>query len=97
VATYLLFLKWTEQGIQNVKDTVNRSRQARNEFDRRGIKTGGVYWLQSGLSDALVIAETDDEKAIAAATLAVKSLGNVRIEMVRAFGEQEMQAIVEKI
>src|SRR5262249_34750937 len=97
MATYLMLAKWTEQGVKNVKETVNRSEQVVVEFERRGVKTHGIYWLQGGQIDAIMIAESPDEHAVAAATLAVKSYGNIRIETHRAFTAPEMQAIIERM
>lgn len=97
MATYIMLAKWTEQGIRTVKDTVSRSRDVSMEFERRGIQVKGLYWPQAGDIDVLLIAESADDRVVAAATLAVKSLGNVRVETVRAFDSAEMEAIVRQL
>lgn len=97
MATYIMLAKWTEQGIRTVKETVNRSHEVSAEFERRGIRVKGLYWPQAGDIDVLLIAESADDRVVAAATLAIKSLGNVRVETVRAFDAAEMQAIVDQL
>lgn len=50
-----------------------------------------------GAYDAVVIVEAPDDETVAKASLAISSLGNVRIETLRAFTEEEYREIVGAI
>jgi uncharacterized protein with GYD domain len=94
--TYVALIHWTDQGAQNAKETVNRARQVRADFERRGIKRFDVYWTQ-GRYDIVTLIDAPDEQTIMAALLAVAGRGTVRTESLRAFTETEMEQIIQKI
>ena len=94
--TYVTLIHWTDQGAQNAKDTVNRARQVRADFERRGITRFDVYWTQ-GQYDVVTLIDAPDEQTVMAALLAVAGRGTVRTESLRAFTETEMEQIIQKI
>jgi uncharacterized protein with GYD domain len=96
MASYVLLLKWTEQGSQNIRDTVKRGREFRADVERRGGKITGQYWTQ-GEYDIVVTVEFPDEQTAMAELLALCSHGNVRTQTLRAFTESEMETIIRKM
>ncbi len=96
MATYVLLIYWTDQGVKNVKGLVQRAQQFRADCERRGIKVQGLYTTQ-GRCDTVIVVEAPDEQTMMASLLALESLGNVRTETLRAFNEMEMQSILQKI
>jgi len=93
---YVNLIKFTDQGIKNAKDTVQRAAAFRGDVERRGGKLLGIYWTQ-GQYDIVTTIQAPDEQTAMAAALAVASLGNVRTETLRAFDESEMQSIIQKV
>jgi len=93
---YYMLLNWTEQGVRNAKETVNRAMAARQTFEKRGAKLTDVAWTM-GLYDIIIAAEAPDDETISAISMALSGLGNVKISTLRAFGEEEMRKILQKL
>ena len=55
------------------------------------------FYLAMGQYDAVVVVEAPDDETVAKASLAIGSLGNVRIETLRAFTEEEYRGIVRAL
>ncbi len=96
MATYITLFHWTDQGVQNVKETVNRVRQATAAFEQMGGKIKEVYWTQ-GPYDLIAIFDFPDEETFTAALLTLARAGNVRGTTLRAFSADEMSRIVARI
>ena len=96
MATYVTLARWTDQGSKNVKDTVQRTQQFRNDCERRGIKVLGVFWTQ-GRYDMVAFVDAPDEQAMMANILAMCSQGNIRTETLRGFTETEIDTILRKL
>ena len=94
--TYVSLIKWTDQGVRNSKDTVQRAQAFRADLERRGGKLVSIYWTQ-GHYDIVTTVEAPDDQTAMAALLAVGGLGNVRTETLRAFNETEMESILQKV
>jgi len=96
VARYVLLLKWTEQGIKNVKETVTRAASARTLFEKGGARMGECVWTL-GSYDLVISAEAPDDETMTAICIQLAKLGNVTTTTLRAFSETEMQKIVQKV
>jgi uncharacterized protein with GYD domain len=94
--TYIVLYKFTDQGIKNVKSTLERAREAQEDSEKRGFKIIGVYWTQ-GQYDMVTVLEAPDEKAMAAGLLNVAGAGNVHSETMRAFTMEEMALVLQKV
>ena len=94
--TYVSLIKWTDQGVRNAKDTVQRARAFRGDVERRGGKLQSIYWTQ-GQYDLVATIEAPDDQTAMAALLALSGLGNVRTETLPAFSETEMESIIQKM
>jgi len=96
MATYVVLYKFTDEGAKHARDTVKRAREARAENERRGFTVRGLYWTQ-GQYDLVAVLDAPDEGAMMAGLFNVAGAGNVRSETLRAFTEEEMEAIVAKV
>ncbi len=93
MARYLLLSRFTQQGIQTIKDGAARLDAAKQTFHELGAEIKDFY-LTLGAYDAALVIEAPDDETVAKASLAIGSLGNVRIETLRAFTEEEYREIV---
>jgi uncharacterized protein with GYD domain len=96
MVTYVGLLKWTEQGIKNLKDTVKRAEEAQRLAERLGGRVLSTYWTQ-GQYDVVSIVEFTDEDSANAFALAIGMSGNLRSESLRAFSADDMQRILSKL
>jgi uncharacterized protein with GYD domain len=95
MARYAVLFNWTDQGIRNVRDTVDRGQQATDAFRSLGVTIETLYWTQ-GEFDLVGFVEAEDDKAVAAAMLRLGGVGNVRTRTLRAFDQAEMKQILQK-
>ena len=96
MAMYVSLLRFTEQGIRNVKDTTKRAAAATAEAEKIGLKVRDSFWTL-GPYDVVLLLEAPDDQSVTAFTLKVSSLGNVKTQTMRAFGSEEMEDILAKI
>jgi uncharacterized protein with GYD domain len=96
MATYVVLINWTDQGVRNAKDSVQRARAFSADVERRGGRLLGIYWTQ-GRYDIVATVEVPDEQTAMASLLAVSGIGNVRTETLRAFNESELTSILQKV
>lgn len=94
--SYVVLYRFTDEGAKNVKGTVERARRARAENEQRGFQVRGLYWTQ-GQYDLVAIVDAPDEQSMMAGLLNINGAGNVRSETLRAFTEEEMEAIVSRM
>ncbi len=94
--TYVVLLRYTHQGVQNIKDSPARLDAAKKTFASMGANLKEWYLL-FGQYDAMVIAEAPDDETVAKLLLGIGSLGNVRTECLRAFNEGEYRKIVAAV
>src|SRR5258706_12130127 len=95
MAHYVMLLKFTDQGIRNVKDTTKRAAAASDLAAKLGAKIASNYWTM-GQYDFVLIADAPDDETIAAISIKIGSLGNVSIETLRAFTAGEVDGILKK-
>jgi uncharacterized protein with GYD domain len=94
--TYVTLIRWTDQGVRNAKDSIQRAGAFRSDLERRGGKLLSIYWTQ-GKYDIVTTIEALDDQTAMAALLALGGLGNVRTETLHAFNETEMQSVIQKL
>lgn len=96
MATYVSLLKWTEQGIKNVKQTVERVRQAEQAVAKAGGRLVTVLYTQ-GEYDLVAIYEWPDDETANAFFLTLAATGNVTSQTSRAYTPDEMERILSKM
>ena len=96
MATYVMLLHWTEQGMRQVKDSPKRLDTARRALQEMGgeIKT---FYMTMGDYDLVAIYEAPDDAVAARFTLMLGMLGNVRSTTLKAFPEAAYRQIVASL
>ena len=96
MAMYVSLVQFTDQGIRNIKDTVNRSKAAMTEAEKMAMKIVQPLWTM-GAYDVVVLLEAPDDESMSAFTLKIGSMGSVKTHTMRAFTKDEMEGILAKI
>jgi uncharacterized protein with GYD domain len=96
MATYVLLLNFTDQGIRNIKDTAKRAEAFKKIADKTGAKVKEVYWTL-GQYDGVLIFEAPEEATATALGLSLGTLGNVRTQTLRAFSAEEIGRVLSKM
>src|SRR5438034_10524910 len=89
-------IRFADQGIRNVKNTIKRGDAAVAEAEKMDIKIIEEFWTM-GAYDAVVLFDAPDDETMTAFALKVSSLGNVKTQTLRAFRKEEMEGILAKI
>jgi uncharacterized protein with GYD domain len=93
--TYVSLIHWTEQGIKNYKDTMQRLEDFTKLAESRGGRVRESLYTV-GEYDIVTITEFPDDETATAALLQAGSLGNIRTNTMRAFAVDEMSAIIRR-
>src|SRR6266404_4496990 len=96
MATYVILIQFTDQGVRNIKDTVKRGDAAVAEAEKMGMKIVEEYWTM-GAYDAVVVVDAPNDESMSGFMLKIGSLGNVKSHTLRAFRREEMEGILAKI
>jgi uncharacterized protein with GYD domain len=93
MATYVSLIRYTEQGIRNIKESPNRLDAAKKAYQAAGGELKAFY-LAMGKYDIVIVSEAPDDETVARITLSLGALGNVRTETLRVFTEPEFRKII---
>ena len=85
MATYVVTFSFTEQGIQQVKESPVRVEAAKRTIQDMGGEVKAFYGVLGAAFDTMFIVEAPNEEAVARMALAISVLGNVRTSTHRAF------------
>ena len=91
--SYIAFLKWTPQGLKDVKQSPSRLDAARKGFQAVGV-TMKQFYMVTGRYDMVAVIEAPDDTALAKALLTAASQGNIMSETCRAYTEEEYRQIL---
>ena len=94
--TFITLIKFTQKGIEAIKEGPARLDAAKRAYQSVGAKLKDFY-LVTGRYDAVAIVEAPDDEAAVAISLGIASRGNSRTETMRAFTEEEYRRIVAKL
>ena len=94
--TYVTLIRYTQKGIEAIKDGPARLDAAKEAFRAAGGRIKDFY-LVTGKYDAVVVAEAPDDETAVKLSLAIASRGNSRTETLRAFTEEEFRRIVANL
>lgn len=86
----------TDQGIRNVRETVERAGAAAELAQKHGGSFERLYWTV-GPYDIVAILEAPDDESMTAFALELGSAGNVRTTTLRAYDSDEMSRILERL
>lgn len=96
MASFISLLRFTEQGIVNIKEGPARLDLAKKSFQAFGAELK-EFFLVMGTYDAIAIFEGPDDETAAKLSMAIGSQGNVRIETLRAFTQDEYRRIISTL
>jgi uncharacterized protein with GYD domain len=96
MATYILLVNFTEQGVRNAQDSPKRADAFKDMAKKCGAKVRDLYWTL-GQYDAVTIIEAPDDMTATALALSLGKLGNVRTQTLPAFSAADMQTIIGKM
>jgi uncharacterized protein with GYD domain len=91
--TYITLGRWTQQGIENVKESPARLNGFKQLVKSAGGEVKGFYMV-TGQYDIVVITEAPNDDVMAKVTLATASKGGIKTETLRAFTEDEYRKII---
>jgi len=95
--TYVCLFNWTEQGVRNVRDTLERVDRASELAEQKyGARLEQIYWTV-GPYDIVCVFEAPDDQSVSAFLLELGSVGNVRTTTLRAYDREEMGGIIERL
>jgi len=95
MATYIVLVNFTDQGIRNVKESPKRYQAFKATAETMGVRQKDVWWT-IGAYDMVTLVE-GDEDAVTAALLRLGGLGNVRTQTLRAYNLDEFSKITAKL
>jgi uncharacterized protein with GYD domain len=96
MATYITLLRFTQTGMQEVKEMPERLDRAKAACRAAGGELKAFY-LTLGQYDAVAVSEFPTEEAFLTAFLGIGSTGELSMETLRAFTEQEYRDAVTEL
>ncbi len=93
---YVMLGNWTDKGAREVRDTVKRSRAAREEFAAMGVNAR--EWIFTmGLYDVILTVEAPDDETLSRAAITLAEKGNMRTQTLRGFSEKEVERMIKSM
>ena len=96
MATYIVLVNFTDQGVRYIRQTTERAKGLINAAANLGVKVRDIYWTM-GTYDAVFTAEAADDETMTAFAASQGALGNIRTQTMRAFTAEEMNKILAKL
>jgi uncharacterized protein with GYD domain len=96
MATYIVLVNFTDQGIRNAQDSPKRADAFKEATKKSGASVKDLYWTM-GQYDAVTIIEAPDTATATALALSLGKLGNVRTQTLPAFSAADMETIIGKM
>ena len=96
MSKYVLLLSYTDQGIRNVRYLGEHVRAFRQAVEEAGGHLTQIY-MTLGSVDFVAVLEAPTDEACASIALSLGSVGNFRTTTLKAFGEDELGTISDRI
>ena len=94
---YILFINWTQQGINRIKDTASdRYTSFKTSVEKAGGKLTGAYYTM-GEYDMVLVIEAPNDETVMSLILKVGSLGNARTKTLKAFTAEDGIRIIKDL
>ena len=91
--TYVSLVRYTEQGIKNIKESPARLEAAKKLAQSAGAEIKSFY-LALGTYDIVLTVDAPNDETAAKLVLSIGSLGNVRTDTLRVFNETEFRKLI---
>ncbi len=96
MATFISTVKFTDQGIKDIKATCKRASAFKAAAEKMGVEVRDIYWTL-GPFDGVVVFDAPDDETATALMLQLGSFGNVHTKTGRAYKAAEMEQILGKL
>ncbi len=96
MATYVSLIRYTQRGIENMKESPARLDSAKQLFQSLGAELKSFH-LAMGRYDAVVISEAPNDETATKAALTIGAAGAVRTETFRVFTEDEYRHLISEL
>ena len=94
--TFISLISYTQNGIDNIKESPTRLDAAKEAFRAMGAELKEFYMVM-GQYDLVVISEAPDDETVTKLVLMIGSGGAVRTETLRAYTEDEYRKIIASL
>ena len=94
--TYITLARFTQNGIERIKEGPARLDEAKKEFESLGARIKEFY-LVMGEYDMVVVVEAPDDETVAKLALSIGARGTSRTLTLRAFSESDYRKIVGEL
>jgi uncharacterized protein with GYD domain len=94
--TYMTLVRFTDQGMKNMKESPARLEAVKRAFQAAGGELKAFY-LALGAVDAVVISEGPNDETAAKLAMTIAAQGNLRTETTRIFTEVEYRKIIASL
>jgi len=95
MATFVSLVNWTDQGIENFRDSVRRAEDYRGLVEKNGGQVRQLVWTL-GEYDLVAVTDFPDDETATAVALQTAAAGNVRTTTMKAFDAEQMSAIIQR-
>jgi uncharacterized protein with GYD domain len=96
MTTYVMLVKWTDEGMRQVKESPKRLDKAKNALKEMGGAFKDFY-LTMGDYDIVAVYDAPDDAVAARFSLILGMLGNVRTTTLKAFPERAYREIIASL
>ena len=94
--TYMTLIRYTQQGIESIKDSPARLDTAMDLYKSLGAEIKSFY-LTMGRYDVVVISEAPDDETVTKLAMTIGSSGAIRTETFRIFTEDEYRKLISEL
>ena len=94
--TYMTLIRYTQQGIESIKDSPARLDTAKDLYKSLGAEIKSFY-LTMGRYDVVVISEAPDDETATKLAMTIASAGAIRTETFRIFTEDEYRKLISEL
>lgn len=94
MATYLMLFRFTQKGMENIKESPARVEAAKQTVSKMGGEVKLFYGMAGGEFDTMFIIHAPNDLVVAKMVLAIDVLGNVRTQSHRLFSEEEFKSVI---
>lgn len=93
MARYVSLLRFTPQGVRNIKKSPARAAAFRKAAEKAGVKVEAQFWT-TGAYDGVLILSAASETMVLSVIAALAASGNVSTQSLQVFDAKEFKAIV---
>ena len=97
MATYMILFRFTQKGIEEIKDSPARVTAAKEIIGKMGGEVRAFYAILGSQYDTMFILDAPNDEKLGGMVLAIARLGYVRTQTHRLFNEDEYGKIISSL